>query len=164
VLALVTMIGIFGEATGPLLNGFGQPYRNTFVELVQSLLIISFAWVLISRFGLVGAALAWLPAVSVSQFISAYFIQKILDQPFKGMHRAIFAVISITMISALIAYTTSSMVAGISGLILAGVLSVLSVVSLVWISDRRFSLGFIRNLASAFPQVAALFGISFIES
>jgi O-antigen/teichoic acid export membrane protein len=164
VLALVTMVGIFGEATGPVLKGFGQPYKNSFIELIQSLLIISFVWVFTSRFGLVGAALAWLPAVSVSQFISAQFIQRMLDRPFLGLHRPVLAVLSITLISALIALTVSSMLPGLAGLIIAGVLFVLSVISLVWISDRHFSLGFIRNLASAFPQVAALLGLSFSEN
>jgi O-antigen/teichoic acid export membrane protein len=164
VLALVTMIGIFGEATGPALKGFGQPYRNAFIELVQSLLVISFVWVLTSRFGLVGAAMAWLPAITLSQFISARFIQQILERPFIGLQRPVLAVLSITLISAMVAWTTSNLIPGIVGLILAGGLSGLSVLSLVWVTDRRFSLGFIRNLASAFPQVAALLGVSFIEN
>jgi O-antigen/teichoic acid export membrane protein len=164
VLALVTMVGIFGEATGPVLKGFGQPYRNSFVELIQSMLVISFVWVLTSRFGLVGAALAWLPAVTVSQFISAHFIQQVLNRPFLGLHRPVIAILTITMISALIALTASRIIPDILGLMVAGILSILSMLSLLWISDRRFSLGFARNLVSAFPQVAALFGVVYIEN
>jgi O-antigen/teichoic acid export membrane protein len=164
VLALVTMLGIFGEATGPVLKGFGQPYLNAFIELVQSILIITLVWILTFHFGLVGAALAWLPAIGLSQFISAYFIQRILDRPFIGLVRPVFAILSITLISALIALTASRLVPGMAGLILAGLLCVSSVLSLMWFSDKRFSLGFTRNLASAFPQVAALLGFTYIES
>jgi O-antigen/teichoic acid export membrane protein len=164
VLALVTMVGIFGEATGPVLKGFGHPYKNSFIELIQSLLIISFVWLFTSRFGLVGAALAWLPAITVSQFISARFIQRVLDRPFMGLHRPVLAILSITLISALIALTVSSLFPSFLGLVIAGVLFLGSVMSLLWFTDRRFSLGFMKNMASAFPQMASLLGVSYVEN
>jgi O-antigen/teichoic acid export membrane protein len=164
VLAFVTMIGIFGEATGPVLKGFGQPYRISFLEFVQSLLVILLIWAFTSSFGLVGAALAWLPAITVSQLFSARFIQQVLDRPFSNLHRPILAVLSITLISSLLALTVSRLIPNFVGLILAGIISVLSVFSLLLVSDRRFSLGFARNFASAFPQLASLIGVRYFES
>ena len=46
VLSLVVMIGTFGEVAVSVFKGFGQPYRITFLEVIQSSVTISFVWVL----------------------------------------------------------------------------------------------------------------------
>jgi O-antigen/teichoic acid export membrane protein len=159
VLALVTMIGIFGEATAPVLKGFGQPRLIAFIELIQSALLIALVWIFTTRFGLVGAAIAWIPATGVSQFLSAYFLQKILDRPLSILKRPISAVLVITMISTLLAVVSTILVPGIIGLGLAGILLLGSSFSLLWYADRRYSLGFLSNLISAFPQVEVLLSL-----
>ena len=66
VLSLVVMIGTFGEVAVTVFKGFGQPYRITLLEVIQSSITISLVWVLTRRFGLVGSAMAWLPAILFS--------------------------------------------------------------------------------------------------
>ena len=163
VLALVTMIGIFGEAVAPVLKGYGQPYRITLIELIQSTMIISLVWILTERFGLVGAALSWLPAVSLSQFLSAHFIRQILHQPFSGLRRPIMVVLVITGVSAAIAGAAHFLIPGLVGVALGAALAALAAGGLLWISDRRFSLGFMRNLVWAFPQIAAFVGVPSVD-
>jgi O-antigen/teichoic acid export membrane protein len=159
VLALTTMIGLFGEATSPVLKGFGQPHRISVIEFIQSLILVSLVWILTSRFGLVGAASAWLPAITISQFISAYFIMQALDRPFKRLQRPMVGVLAITTISTFIALIVSNSIPGLLGLIVAGVLGILSLVCLFWYSDRRYALGFTQNLSAAFPQIASILRI-----
>jgi len=163
ILALATMIGIFGEAVAPVLKGYGQPYRITLIELIQSGMIISLVWVLTKRFGLVGAALSWLPAVTLSQFLSAHFIRQILHQPFAGLRRPMIAVLVITGISAAIAGVAHLLIPGLVGIVVGAALAALATGGLLWVSDRRFSLGFVRNLAWAFPQIAAFVGIPSVD-
>lgn len=159
VLAFVNMIGIFGEASSPVLKGFGQPYRITMIEFIQSSIIIFLVWILTEQFGLVGAALAWLPAISLSQFFSAHFMRQLLDHPFTGLHRPVLAALGITGICTALAAAVHSVIPGLAGIAAAGALAVLAAGALLLVSDRYFSLGFVQNLTLAFPQVAAWIGV-----
>jgi lipopolysaccharide exporter len=160
VLSLVVMIGIFGEVTVSVFKGFGQPYRITLLEVIQSSIAIAFVWILTSRFGLVGSALAWLPAILLSQLLSAHFLQQILDHPFHGLQKAFMAIITGTGVCVLVTLGASSLIPGVIGLIMAVALGTVSTAALLWVVDRRYSLGFARNLALVFPQFASFFGIS----
>lgn len=158
ILALVVMIGIFGEVAVSVFKGFGQPYKITMLEIVQSSVTILFVWFLTKRFGLAGAAMAWVPAVSLSQLLSMRFLQNMLQNPFKGLHSPLFAIMSATILCAITAMAASSYIEGITGLIMAVVLGGLSTVALIWIADRRFEIGFGNDLAVAFPQFASFLG------
>jgi O-antigen/teichoic acid export membrane protein len=155
ILALVVMIGIFGEVAATVFRGFGQIYRITMLEVVQSLVTLSFAWVLTSRFGLAGAALAWLPAILLSQLLSIYFIQHILDQPFQGLVRPLSAILASTVLCSMVSLTASQLIPGIPGLLISGVLGVSITAWSLWTADRLYGLGFARNLALVFPQISA---------
>jgi O-antigen/teichoic acid export membrane protein len=158
ILAFSAMIGILGETAVPVLKGFGQPHRITLLELIQSSTLIALGWIFTRQFGLVGAAFAWLPAISFSQLLNIRFINQILDRPFSGLGRSVWTVLMITVTSATIAGLVYSLISGTVGVIIAIVLAALVTGSLLWISDRRLSLGFVRNLAWIFPQVAAFLG------
>jgi O-antigen/teichoic acid export membrane protein len=97
ILALVSMIGVLGEATVPILNGLGQPYKVTILETVQSLLIIILVWGLAARYGLIGAVLAWLPAIMVSQVFSVVFVKRILWRPFSALIIPMVAITSASL-------------------------------------------------------------------
>jgi O-antigen/teichoic acid export membrane protein len=159
-LSLVTMIAIFGEAATPVLKGFGQPKLIVLIEFVQSSLLIALVWVLTARYGLVGAAIAWIPATTIAQFISSHFLMKILDHPMSKIRRPIGAVLLITIISTVIAVLVNNLVSGIIGLVLAAILSFGSAAILLWFADHRYSLGFISNLILAFPQAAVFLSFS----
>ncbi len=56
-----------------------------------------------------------------------------------------------------------SMFDTIPGLVLSGILAVLVTGATLWISDQRYSLGLARNIAIAFPQLAAFLKIQSAE-
>lgn len=155
ILALVVMIGIFGEAAVSLFKGFGQPYRITLLEVVQTSVTIVLAWILTKRFGLAGAALAWLPSVSMSQILSAFFLQSILYQPFRELQKPLTAVLVAMGSCTVMATAFRNLVPGVSGLIMATALGMASAITLLWLADRRYKLGFADNFVLAFPQFAS---------
>lgn len=158
VLALVVMIGILGDVAVSVFKGFGQPYRITLLEVIQSSITIALVWLLTRRFGLVGSALAWLPAILSSQLLSAHFLQIILDHPFRGLLRPFLAIMAGTGLCVLVAIGASNLVPGVLGLIITIALAGASTLALLWAADRRYQLGFAHNLTLIFPQLAALVG------
>lgn len=159
ILSLATMIGLFGEVVVPLLKGLGQPYKSTVIGFVQNTLLISLVWGLASRFGIVGAALAWLPAITVSQLISAAFIKPLLYKPFAQLMRPMLAVIIATATGAVIAFVVVQVIPGLIGFGLALALSMFIIVVVLWASERRFALGLFRDLSRMFPQVTTYLGL-----
>jgi PST family polysaccharide transporter/lipopolysaccharide exporter len=160
VLALVSLVGTLGEVTAPVLKGFGQPYRIFAIEAVQSLLIGSLSWWLAGRYGLLGAALAWLPAVALSQVLSVIFVRRILWQPFAGLGAVMLTIAVATGIGALAALTGVRLVPGFVGFALATTLGVLVTGALLWVADRRFALGLLDSLRQVYPQIGRWSGRS----
>jgi O-antigen/teichoic acid export membrane protein len=149
------MIGTFGEVAVSVFKGFGQPYRITLLEVIQSSITISFVWVLTRRFGLVGSAMAWLPAILLSQLLSVRFLQNILDHPLQGLQNPLIAILAATGLCFVVAMTASYLIPGIVGLVTAAALGGVSTIFLLWAADRRYKLGFADNFALAFPQFAS---------
>jgi O-antigen/teichoic acid export membrane protein len=159
ILALVTMIGLLGDATIPLIKGFGQPYRVTQIELVQSSSLILLIWFFTNRFGTVGAALAWLPAIILVQILCLYFIRDIFHDPLREARKALLAIFLAMLAGTISSYLVIAILPNIAGLVLAGLLAALMIGSILWFSDQRYSLGLVRNIAIAFPQVASILKI-----
>jgi lipopolysaccharide exporter len=156
ILAIVVMFGIFGEVTVSVFKGFGQPYRIAILEVIQSSITITLIWILPQYFGLIGAALAWLPAIIVSQLMSARFLVRVLEQPFNNLYKPFLAILVSTAGCMSVAVIANQMIPGIVGLGLSIVLGGLFTVASLWIADRRFQLGFAHNLVSVFPQISQL--------
>ena len=125
------------------------------LEVVQSTVTISLVWFLTSRVGLVGAALAWVPAILLSQGLSAWFLLSILDQPFRGLLAPFMAVLTATMLCVVVATIAIYFVPGVVGLIIAAALGIMSTMAFLWFADYRYELGFADDLALVFPQFAA---------
>lgn len=159
ILALAAMIALLADATIPLVKGFGQPYRVMQIELTQSASLILLIWFLTSRYGTVGAALAWLPTVIFIQILCLYFIQDIFHDPLKQLRRPVLAVFLATAAAAGISYLAIHILPNIPGLVVASLLAVFVTGSILWFSDQRYSLGLVRNIAVAFPQVASILKI-----
>lgn len=164
VLSLVVMIGTFGEVAVSVFKGFGQPYRITLLEVIQSSMTISFVWALTRRFGLVGSAMAWLPAILFSQLLSIRFLHQMLDHPLRGLQNAFIAILTATTLCFIVAMTASSLIPGVPGLITAVALGGGVTILLLWVADRRYNLGFAHNLVLAFPQFASFLRILPSES
>jgi O-antigen/teichoic acid export membrane protein len=155
VLSVVVMIGTFGEVAVSVFNGFGQPYRITLLEVIQSSITISFVWVLTRRFGLVGSAMAWLPAILFSQLLSVWFLHHVLDHPFRELQNPLIAIVAATGLCFVVALTARYLIPGVVGLITAAALGGMSTIWLLWVADRRYKLGFAHNFALTFPQFAS---------
>lgn len=163
-LALVNGVGLFGDTVGPMLKGVGQPYRLAVIEFIQSLLLITLIWGLADRFGVVGAALAWLAAVGASQIISALFVQHILRQPFAGLAGPITVITAVSALGALVALSVDAILPGLIGLVMATLLALLVIGVLLWVADRQFAFGLVRDVSRAFPRVAALAGYAPVDA
>jgi O-antigen/teichoic acid export membrane protein len=156
ILALVTMIGLLGDATIPLVKGFGQAYRVTQIELVQSSSLILMIWFFTTRYGAVGAALAWLPAIICVQILCLYFIRSIFHDPLREARKPLLAIFLATLAGAGFSYGAIHLLPNIPGLVIASLLAALITGSILWFSDHRYSLGLLRNIVIAFPQVASI--------
>lgn len=159
ILGLVTMIGLLSDATIPLVKGFGQPYRVTQIELVQSSSLILMIWCFTGRYGVVGAALAWLPAIICVQILCLYFLRNIFREPLTEASKSLAAIFLATVAGAGISYLAIQALPNIPGLVIASLLAMLVTGFLLWFSDQRYSLGLARNIAVAFPQVASILKI-----
>ena len=156
VLALVSMIGTFGEVTVPIFNGFGHPYRVTVVELVQSVLVMALVWRLTVQFGLAGAAFAWLPTAIISQMVSILLVRQILPRPLSGLGVPFLFILAATGACALVAFATGNLIPGLLGFVIAIALAALTFVIFLWVFDKRFDLGFVENVSQIFPQLSRL--------
>lgn len=156
ILGLGAMIALLSDATIPLVKGFGQSYRVTQIELVQSSSLILMAWFFTSRYGTLGTALAWLPAIICVQILCLYFIQDIFHNSFKEVRKLLLAILIATVAGAAISYLAIQILPNIPGLVIASLLAALVIVSILWFSDQRYSLGLLRNIAVAFPQLASI--------
>ena len=156
ILGLGAMIALLGDATIPLVKGFGQSYRVTQIELVQSSSLILMVWFFTSRYGTLGAALAWLPAIICVQILCLYFIQDIFHNTLKEVRKPLLAILVATVAGAAISYLAIHVLPNIPGLVMASLLAALVIVSILWFSDHRYSLGLLRNIAVAFPQLASI--------
>jgi lipopolysaccharide exporter len=159
ILALVTMIGLLSDATVPLVKGFGQPYRVTQIELVQSSSLILLIWFFTSHYGTVGAALAWLPAIICVQLLCLYFIRDIFHDSLREVQKPLLAIFLATVAGAGISYLVIHILPNIPGLVISSLLATLVTGSILWSLDHRYSLGLLRNIAVAFPQVASILKI-----
>jgi O-antigen/teichoic acid export membrane protein len=160
ILAMMSFIGLFGETIVPILKGLGQPHKVAVLETVQSLFLIVFVLALVGRYGLVGAALAWLPAIAVSQGISFVFAKQILYKPFKGLQIPMIAIMFASGLGAGVAFGVDSTLGGIFGFVIANLIA-LAVIGIVLLAlDRRFDLGLAYAFTRTFPQIATLVGFS----
>jgi O-antigen/teichoic acid export membrane protein len=157
---MISFIGLFGETIVPVLKGLGQPYKVAVLETVQSLLLIIFVLVLAGRYGLVGAALAWLPAIAVSQGISFVFAKKILYKPFKGLQIPMIAIMLASGLGAGVAFGIDRALGGIFGFAIANLIAVAVIGMALLALDRRFDLGLANAFTRTIPQIATLVGFS----
>jgi O-antigen/teichoic acid export membrane protein len=160
ILAMVSFIGLFGETIVPILKGLGQPYKVALLEAVQSLLLITFGLGLAGHYGIAGVALAWVPAVATSQCISFVFARQILYKPFKDLKLPMIAIASASLIGAAAAWGLDSQLDGIFGLTAAVLMATVLIVTVLWSSDRRFTLGLANALAQVFPFLGNIPGFS----
>jgi lipopolysaccharide exporter len=156
ILALIGLIGLFGETTVPLFHGMGKPGRVALLEFVQSILIVTTAWWLARSHGLVGVTLALFLATVASQIVSAVYVKRMLRSPFQGVGVRFAFVTAAAGAGGLIAHGVGSVTDGIVSLILAGVAGTVAAGVMLWWGNARLGLGLLTDLTAAFPQLAVL--------
>jgi PST family polysaccharide transporter len=159
-LAFVGIIGLFGDAVGPLLQGLGRPNRVVVLAVAQSISILLFVWHLSGHYGLLSVAFAWLPSIAVSQLISAVFIRQIIPRPLAGLGQPLTVLVVTAGTGGLVALGVNTALSGLGGLVIAASLAAVFTAISVWLFDRLFSLKLLSNLTLAFPQIATLVGTS----
>jgi lipopolysaccharide exporter len=156
VLALVNVIGLFGELVVPLLKGIGQPYKVVFLELAQQSILLVLVWHLAGRWGILAAAIAWVPALSVSQLLSLWFVRRIFPRLFAGWGLPLLTLLPVAGTTYLIAGVTTLMLPGLEGLFVATLLALGAASAFILILDRWLSMGLVEGVFRLFPEAAAL--------
>ena len=153
VLAIVSILSLIGDITPPLWQGMGQPWRTTIIEAVQLVLLISGAWYFTRELGVVGTALAWIPAILVTQLITVAFLPRVLPQPFAGLLRAGTGLVVAATAGIGVAVWIDAQVGGLAGLLVATVAGAGLYIGLLAVTDRMLDLGLAQSLLRVFPQL-----------
>jgi O-antigen/teichoic acid export membrane protein len=154
VLAISSLVGLFGDTAAPIFDGFGQPQKVLVLEAVQTVLLISLAWGLAGCYGLLGATSAWLPATGAAQIIGVVLLRRILPRPFQGLGVPIVVITSISILGAALAFVISVLLHGLLGFAAASLIATVAVGELLLRADRRFDLGLRGILSKVFPALA----------
>lgn len=153
ILAVASAIGLFGDTAVPMFSGLGRPQRVTVLEAVQSTVLILSVWLLASRFGLFGAASAWVPALLASQLVCVFYVRSHAPQCLAGLERPVAAVVVASLVAAATAATVDRVLGGLVGLILATLAGLGVAAALILVSDRRMDLGMVRSVQRVFPRI-----------
>jgi lipopolysaccharide exporter len=151
VLALVTILSIFGDVTSPVWQGMGQPWRSALIETAQTSLLLLGVWWLAPRMGVIGAAVAWLPAIAVSQLLCAVFLSRVLPRPLAGLGGLHLAVLAAAGAGALLAAVVQAHLPGLAGTIAAALGGAALALALLHGADRRLALGLWQSLLRLLP-------------
>ena len=157
-LALVGIVGLFGDVSGPLFRGLGYPQWLFSIEVCQSTLVVVLLWTLTGWYGVLGAAFAWLIATCSSQFVSFMLARRIFRKPLAGLAPPLASVLLASLAGALASLAVTWLLMGVAGLLVATCAAACATVAVLWFCDQRFELGLRSNLSQAFPQIATLLG------
>jgi O-antigen/teichoic acid export membrane protein len=159
ILAVINILDVLGETISPILNGTGHPNKILVMESVQSVTLISVVSSLTGAYGAAGAALAWFPATMAAQMLGLFFLHRLLIKPFSGLQAPLVTVGMISITGALCAMGIDALIPGWPGFIVASTAGVLLMGGLLWLFERRFSLGLLDGFQRAFPPLASWMGL-----
>jgi lipopolysaccharide exporter len=121
VVSIAAIIGIFGELLGPLLMGRGRADRAFLLEVVQTGALLVVLVPCLIWFGITGAALAWLLGNAIAMLFALAWAARLLPGAITSISRPVLAAIVVGVGGALAAQSVEMLVAGFSGLALAGI-------------------------------------------
>ena len=125
-IGLAAAIGAYADAALPLLMGRGRPDRAMVVVATQTAVLLLVLLPLISAFGVVGAAAAWLPAYLAAQAISLWFVRDAIGHPLASSGRQLLAMLTVSVcagFAAVLARVWLSGLAAFAGGLLLGILT-----------------------------------------
>jgi O-antigen/teichoic acid export membrane protein len=153
VLAMVSILSLAGDVSIPLWSGMGQPWRTTMIEAVQLALLVGGAWYFTLQFGVVGAALAWVPAILATQLITFAFLPRVLPRPFTGLTSMGTGLLASAGVALVLAVWIDKTIGGLTGLIVAVSVAAAVYAGLIALIDRKLGLGLANSLTRVFPQL-----------
>ena len=162
-LILSSVVGVLGDSVAPLLKGIGRPAKIAWMDTLQFLVLIAMAWLLVGRWGLAGAGLAWVASIAASQFFAYVYADRLLDEPFEGTGRALLAIMVAGIAAALVAAVIVQAVSGVAGIAIAAAVSSVTAVVVMIALDWRLGLGLRETLAEPFPWTRRLAGLWRVE-
>jgi O-antigen/teichoic acid export membrane protein len=126
------------------------------VETLQSVVIIALVWALTARYGLIGAALAWLPGVAAALILSVYYLRRVLTISLLKLARPLLAILLVTSIGAGSAFFIDNLNFGLVTFLSAVLVALIGIFTLYWTLDKQFKIGFIESGKQLFPQIFSL--------
>lgn len=156
ILSVVCILGVFGHVTGPPLEGFGRPYLNASLGIVQTTVLLTLVWGMTGPYGIAGVALAWLPATGLSELLGLAFAVRILNRPLAGLAKPISATAVAAIAGAITAWSVDAWLSGTGGLLLGGTTGLCVAGGLLWLADHHLGTGLRRAVVQVVPQVASI--------
>jgi O-antigen/teichoic acid export membrane protein len=149
-LILTSIVGLLGDGVTPALKGTGRPAGIAVMDSLQLLLIVGLGWPLIGAYGLVGAGIAWLVAVTASQILAAWYARRLFDEPFRGL-AAPMLTIAAAGLATVAAALTGNALGGAPGLAASVVASAGTAVIVTLVLDRYLRLGILETVSGPIP-------------
>jgi O-antigen/teichoic acid export membrane protein len=78
-LAIGVFINSFGHLAQALIQGYGRPDVTAKLHVIELILYVSYSWLLIKRYGINGAAMAWVIRVTISTVVLQFLAAKCLN-------------------------------------------------------------------------------------
>jgi len=160
VLVVANLIGLLGDTIIPIFKGVGRPHLEMLANLVLSGTLAALIWMFVKWYGVLGAAMAWIPAVLASQIVALIFMRGIISQPFSGMTQRLITVATVSVVTSVIVQQISSIVQGLPGLIVGGLIGGSISLTSLWLIERHFRIGLAEGLVRAFPKLANVLGVA----
>ncbi len=158
VLAVSTVVGLLGDMTVPFLHGMGEPSKHVALELIQTSALILLVFVLTAQLGVLGAALAWIPAVALSQVLAAVYVHRAMPGLFRDLRVPLGVVALVSLAAGALAWGLHRAIPDVTGLVAALLVAGTAAAAALWALDRRLNLGFAADFARLFPQIATRLG------
>jgi PST family polysaccharide transporter/lipopolysaccharide exporter len=156
-LLLGAVLGVIGDACTPLLKGFGRPDQVAGLEFVQTITMLSLAWLLAPHFGLLGVVAGLIGGTLLTQLPSMFLVKRLLPTPFVGMVKPASFVFSIAALSGLAIWGIDSSAQGLFSLCAGVIVGAAIFLVLIQLVDVRLKLGLIDALIELFPRIEILF-------
>jgi O-antigen/teichoic acid export membrane protein len=147
VLAAASGLSLFANAAVPIFKGIGQPWRMAALRTVQSVVLVALAWDFAGRFGVVGAAAAWMPATVAALVIAVAMMVRRFPGVLRGLPFLLLLILLTSSAGAAAAYGVAHVTQGAAGFFLGGVVGGGLAAVTLWNLDRRFDLG-IRSVTA----------------
>lgn len=165
VLALAALLGPVSDAATPVLMGRGRSGVVAFLVAGRSIAIAAVVWTLAGAFGLVGACLAWVVGEGLAAVFAWVALRASLPKAFAGLTGPGLVIVGSAAAGTAVAFAIERVVPGVSGVMIAALLSLLAaLVMLLWL-DHRLRLGLVTEIGRALPGSARRlgFGVSDAE-